>query len=245
MSFLPIIQLVKVPRDSKSFFFQDATQNYPTSSTGWGAPNAPADASAITNIWGENQPYGEEPVRATDVIGLLDAPVQVKVYIPDGVNMIHAFYGVQESLDVSVSEDRLSLVVDIVDLTDTLDSVAAVNINNTFPIRIKAIEDGNTIILEEPLPGTDTFSDTLYKYYYSELRILVLNCAEKKIVDRIAHLPVRANKCENGMDILDDVLLKIGAQIAYECDNFSKAHEAARLVCGSQPYQTSNCSSCG
>jgi len=242
MSFQPVIQLVKVPRDSKSYYFQDNTVAYPTNPTGWGAENAPASSADITIIWGENQPYGEEPVPATGVIGLLSGQVQVKVPMPDGANTIRVFYGLQTYLNMQVADDRLSFTSDS-DLENILDSIAALNIDSSYPIRIKAI-DGITVELESPLPGTENTYVEVYKYWYAELKILVVNCGESKIVDAIAHLPVRADRCDRSLDILDDILLKISAQITFDCGNYSKAHEAARLICGNQPYTTSNCQ-CG
>jgi len=244
MSFQPVIQLVKVPRDSKSFYFQDNTISYPTNPVGWGAPNAPGSSVAITTIWGENQPYGEEPVPATEVTGLLSGQVQVKVPMPDGVNTIRALYGMHDYLNMQVAEDRLSFTSDS-DLGNILDSIVGINIDNSFPVRIKAI-NGITVELEAPLPGTaDTYTE-VYKYWPAELRILVINCGESKIVDAIAHLPVRADRCNHSIYILDDILLKISAQITFDCGNFSKAHEAARIICGNQPYVTTpNCQSCG
>ncbi len=242
MSFQPIIQVTKVPRASVSFFFIDNTPTYPTSNTGWGAPNAPTAPGQITSVWGEVQPYGAPPIEASDVAGDIAVSCEVVVPVRDGVDMFHVYYGQAITATYTVNLDRTILTV-TEDMT-VFDGITSLSPDGSFPVRIKTIS-GNTIVLEKNFPGTSTTYTSIFRYWHAQQRLLVLNCTEGTIVNKIAVLPLQANNCESSQDILDMIMTKLGAEIAFNCGNYAKAHEAALLVCGMVSSKTQNCSTCG
>jgi len=237
MSFQPVVALYKLPRDSKSFILTDAT---PTDGvSGWGSPNAPAGPGNITSLYGGVQPYGEDPVDASGVSGLPTGQMTFVVSVVDGVNTFFALYGVGDTLtDYTVSADGLSITSNDPNLSIILDNIKYLSLDgNSFPSAIISIS-GNLITLASPLTANAT-GTTILKYWSASVRSLV-------VTNEISLMPVQADACDKGMNILDDILLRIGAEVAFGCGNLSKAHEAARLLSGLTPkVDTSNCSTCG
>ena len=245
MSFQPIINITTVPRNSTSFSFTDITGNSPTNTTGFGAVNAPATRADITSIWGEVQPYGAEPIHASSVAGTLTGTVTVTVTITDGVQWLRVYYGQLKSLTYTVSDDRKTLTTSDPTLSAKMDSVIAVEIlSGDFPVRVKDVT-ATTIVLEEELSGTVSSYTQIFTYWEAQVRVLVLNCGESMIGNAIARMPNRRADCNNGMEILDKILLKLGAQYAFNCGNYSEADESAKLMCGSASSLPSNCINCG
>jgi hypothetical protein len=244
MSFTPIINVTSIPRDASGFVFTDITGDYPTNPTGFGAANAPANRAAITVVWGEAQLLGAEPIHAGNVSGSLDTAITVQLNIVDGVQWLRAYYGRPRTITFTVSEDRKTLSTSDPDLVDIMDSVGAVGkAIGDFPVRVSSVTS-TTVILEEALPGADLAYLTLYTYYIAQTRKLVLNCGESLIANSIARMPSYRTDCKNGMEILDKILLKLGAEYAFFCGNYSEAHTSAQMICGTN-YSSSNCISCG
>lgn len=246
MSFQPIIQVTKVPRSSVSFFFKDDTGNYPTNDTGWGAPNGPTNPAQITIVWGEIQPYGSSPIKGTDVAGDIATSCEVKVRVPDGVNMAHVYYGQSLAMLYTVSADRLSLTVnDSSNLPQVLDNITSLSPSAvSFPVRIKEIA-GNVILLEEAFPEELLTYTTIFRYWHAQQRVLVLNKGEATIVNEISTFPLKVDKCAESNGTLNKIIQKLGAEIAFSCGNYAKAHEAANLISGYSPKVSQNCNTCG
>lgn len=167
MSFYPLAQPVKVTSDS--FAFRDCTLHYPDSPIGWGAPNAPENATAITSIWGEVQPFGGEPVQSTATKGTLNDTVILSVPVTEGVSIVHLYYGQLIPLKFTVSGDRLTLTSED-DLISLLDAVSALSITNVFPVKIESITD-NKISLLTPLDGTNTTGTHLFRYFDIQINL--------------------------------------------------------------------------
>lgn len=245
MSFQPIINITNIPRDATSFIFTDITGNSPTNPTGFGAVNAPANRIAITALWGEAQLYAAEPIHGAAVIGTLSTTITVPITVLDGVQWLRAYYGEAISVSFTVSTDRLTLTTSDSGLIANMDNVVAIGIDYTdYPTRIVSV-NSTTIVLTTPLPGILTSYTTIYRYWQAQVRTLVLNCAESIIGSQIATLPVYRNDCEKAYKILDKLLLKLNAEYAFNCGNFSEANTSAQLICGTTNSSTSNCTTCG
>lgn len=244
MSFQPLVTLTRVPRDSKSFVLTDAT---PTDNvSGWGSPNAPADPSSITSLFGAVQGYGEEPVNTTGHSGTVATAMTFVGSVIDGVNNFIAYYGVIDILtDYIISSDGLTLTSADPNLATILDNVKAISLDgNGTPSPIISIA-GGVVTLAQVLPANAT-GTTIFKYWQATVRGLVVNNGDAIVVNGISVMPIEANPCENGQAILTNILLRISAEVAFGCGNISKAHEAARLLSGLVPQQTKTpCITCG
>lgn len=245
MSFQPIISISSVPRNSASFVFTDITGNSPTNPTGFGATNAPASRSDITSLWADTQPYGGEPIQASAVTGLLTGDITATVTIADGVQWLAAYYGQLKSLSFTVSTDRKTLTTSDGALIAKMDSVVGVGISNTdFPITVSSVTS-TTIVLEAALPGTASSYTQIYTYWKARIRVLVLNCADSVIGNAISKLPRYHNDERKLLEIFNKIALKLGAQYAFNCGNYSEANESAKMICGSANLPISNCTTCG
>lgn len=247
MSFQPIINITNIPRDASGFVFTDITGNSPANPTGFGVANGPANRAAITSIWGEAQLYGAEPLHGGAVAGTLATTITVPVSILDGVQWLRAYYGEFISLSDPMVIDSTRLIVQCSDpdLVDKMEGVVALAPTaNDFPARIKTIV-GAYITLETPLAGTDVTYNDMFRFWSAQVRSLVLNCAESLIGNQIASLPNYRNDCEKGNKILDKILLKLNAQYAFNCGNFSEANASAQMICGATNSSTTNCTTCG
>lgn len=247
MSFIPRISITTVPKDSKSITFEDITGDYngTSNTTGYGSPTGPTEQDDIVNVWAEINPYGEEPVQVTTLTGDLTAQ-KVVVAIPDGVNTLYAYYGMIREIEAIISEDRLSITSEDSNFESYMDGIAAIGTDTNFPTKVSYYLDG-TLVLETALEGALSQYSQVYVYYKGSQQILLLNAANAKIVNQIAKLPLKLNKCDTEWNIFNMIGLVKAAKQAYECCNPAKAHEAARLITGNKPYvnNSENCTSCG
>jgi hypothetical protein len=246
MSFQPVIALVEIPRTNDSFEVIDDTDDSPAYAQGWGAANAPANLAAITSIYSQLQPYGEDVVQIVPTGNLTDG-LESAVDIRDGVNTLGVYYG--KSLTVSVtaiSDDRKTLTLNssIVDHLAVLANVYAIDVDGTnFPVRIRSLS-ATTLELYEALPDTAVVYSTLYVYWLATYMTLVLNQAEGRIAKLIAAVPIKAKTCEAADEAAHAVHLKLAAEAAFANGDYAKAHEAARLITSDLTYPTSNCATC-
>lgn len=240
MAFQPVTTLQNLPKTSDSFTVVDAT---PSGPTGFGSANAPANLAAITSIFGQVQPYAENPIQQISKSGDLTTGLTVNVPVPDGVDMLGTLYGENVSLNVTaISADRMTLTMGS-DYTTYLQNVYALGDGTSFPVPIKSITS-TTIVLYKPFPGTASTYSTLYRYFLANLTQLVLNVANGKLTADIAAFPILHGKCENLEPTLNDMMLIFSSQAAFANQNYAKAHEAARLVSDMVTLPTSTCKTC-
>lgn len=207
MSFYPLAEPVKVTSDS--FAFKDITLNYPDSLIGWGAPNAPESADAISSIWGTMQPFGGEPVQSTATNGTLRDTVTLHMPVTDGI--IHLYYGEWVPVNFTISEDRLTLTADNSQL---MDAVSALSTTDIFPAIIESITD-NTISLLTPLDGTATTGTQLFRYFDIQVNLTPETTTSKSI--SVNRVPPVATK------------LALGAKITANSFNLKWTVNAAEL----------------
>jgi lysophospholipase L1-like esterase len=165
MSFYPLALPVKT---AGCFIFRDITLHYPHSPIGYGAPNAPADITAITSVWGEVQVYGGDPVQSTTRSGSLRDLLELDLPISNKeANIIQLYYGEFIPLNFTVSEDRLTITTT---QTDLFNGVKGISLNDVFPAKIAGIEDG-VITLLTPLDGTTSNGTHLFRFFHVQVNV--------------------------------------------------------------------------
>jgi acyl-CoA thioesterase-1 len=187
MSFYPLALPVKT---TGSFIFKDITPDYPLSPIGYGAPNAPADISAITSVWGEVQPYGGEYVQSTTRSGSLTDLLELDLLITENAaNIIQLYYGELIPLAFTLSEDRLSITTTQINL---FDGVKGISLDDVFPTKIAAIENG-VITLETPLNGP--IGTQLFRFFNIQVNITPETPAAKSLLttQRVTYKPTIAS----------------------------------------------------
>lgn len=242
MSFQPVVTLTKVPRDNSSFTLTDAT---PTDNiSGWGSPNAPTGPASITSLFSQIQPYGGTPTNNTGVTGGVSSAMVFSSTIQDGVNNYIVFYGLIANLvQYSVSADGLTITSTDPNFPNVISGVKAISIDGlSFPILVLSIQ-GNSITLATAITPL-LIGVTFYIYWITSVQALTINNGESLIVNGISLIPIEANPNDNALSILDNILLKLSAEIAFNCGNISKAHEAAQLLSGNKPLVTNTCTTC-
>jgi hypothetical protein len=248
MSFIPKISVTAVPRDSSSFTFIDTTGTYPADSTGYGSPNAPANQGVITTYWAGIIPYSENQLPGQAPTGDAVNGLTSVVACPDGVNTMEAFYGyVQTLTDGTVAADRMSFTTMDPDMATKFAGVTYVQLDNSFPCPILSTTSAmgvTTILLGAPLSTTVASFTTITTYWTGSQRVLVFNCSQCKINNQIALLPLSGKRAQDAPAILDIMLQQAAGIVAMQCKNYSKAHQAIRLVCTGQPVIPTNCPAC-
>lgn len=242
MSFQPIVTLTKMPRDNSSFTVTDAT---PTDNiSGWGSPNAPTGPASITSLFAQVQPYGGIPVNAMGVTGAVTSTMTFAQSIADGVNSFIIFYGLVANLNnFSVSTDGFTISSTDPNFFNVLSGVKAISLDGvSFPIMVTGIQAGSLTLATAVTPSISGITFNIY--WLGTAQALTINNGEGLIVNGISLIPVEANSNDNSLYILDNILLKLGAEIAFNCGNLSKAHEAAQLLSGNKPPVTNNCTTC-
>lgn len=243
MSFQPLITLTSVARDNNSFVTTDAT--VANNISGWGSPNAPSGPMDITSLFSQVQAYGGLPVNSSISAGSVSTTMTFQNTIRDGVNTYVVYYGLVVTLtNLTISTDRMTLLSTDSNLLNLFDGVKAVSLDGVnFPVLVSSVQAGS-ITLVSPIPGTLS-STTIFKYFIATVQALTINNGEGICVNGISLLPIEANSCDNAMPIFNNLMLKLAAEIAFNCGNLSKAHEAANLLSGNKPPVTNNCTSCG
>lgn len=242
MPFLPVVTLSAVPRDNSSYTLTDAT---PTGgSNGYGASNAPANQAAITSLFGMVQPYGELPINAVGFTGTLATTLTFQMAVQDGVNTFMALYGLAKTFtDWHTSIDGTQIITNDPNIVNLLDSVGYISTDGiSFPVAIISII-GNTINLAGTVPP-NLSGTQLYVYYSAAVQALTINNGESLCVNGISLMPIEADSCDNANAIIHNILLKLAAEIAFNCGNISKAHEAARLLGGGTASIVNLCPTC-
>ncbi|SEW35622.1 GDSL-like Lipase/Acylhydrolase family protein [Chitinophaga sp. YR573] len=163
MSFYPLALPVST---TGSFIFKDITPDYPLSPIGYGAPDAPTNVTAITSVWGEVQVYGGDPVQSTTRSGNLTDSLELDLPISQHeANIIQLYYGELISLDFSVSEDRLTITTEQMNL---FDGVKGISLEDAFPAKIDTVENG-VISLLTPLNGT--IGTHLFRFFNVQVNV--------------------------------------------------------------------------
>lgn len=241
MSFQPVVTLTTVPRDNSGFTFTDAT---PTDGvSGYGSSTAPANAAAVALVWAMVQAYGETPSNVANSASSPSSPMPFLFSVLDGVNTFTAIYMFFRTMAYTISADGLSITVPSGAIALLTNAKYVSNGLTSFPILITNVTD-TVVTLATPLaPGTSGAG--LYFGYTALVQALTVNNGEGLCINGISLLPVEVDSCDNAMAIFHNLMLKVGAEIAFNCGNLSKAHEEARLLSGNNINIVPNCASCG
>jgi hypothetical protein len=261
MSFIPKISITEIPKTASSLKISDVTGVYPADQTGYEQvsgvlPDGPTDwATKIVTI----QRLGSTP---SQVLFVPDADKSepegtLNYTFQDGVHLVTQYFSKQIPLAYSLNAGKTVLTkadnTPWIDPLGLLDGVYALQwvtsgglpINTSGFSKIISITD-TEITLDKELTGA-TNNAALFIFYKVTKNVLILNQGESQLLSDIGDMSLtalKANGCnsETTSELFNRVLLKTAAQIAFNCGNYSKAHDAALLL--AQSSQTSNCSSC-
>lgn len=247
MSFQPVVTLTAIPRDNSAFTITDATPTGGT--TGWGCtPYAPQVPASITSLFAQWNGYGENAIWANGVTGAVTpGPMTFSAALLDGVNTYTIYYGMEITLtQFVVSADGLSFTSTDPNLLNFFAGVGAISLDGVaLPVAVLGIS-GITVTLGTALPVTNFTGTTMFVYWLAIVQALTINNGEAICVNGISVMPVEADPNPNVLAILQNICLKLSAEIAFGCGQISKAHAAARLLSGFQPGGVTNtCKSCG
>jgi hypothetical protein len=246
MAFKPKISIVAFPRDSQSITIKDITEAYDvdTNPGGYGGPTGPGAFDDLYSFLFQFQLFGANPIIAplSDVTGDMTDGTKIVYNFADGVTIIRALYGVQDSQDFEVSADGYTITVTqtgddfdaawegVVGVTDPTDPTTLYRFKSTN-------RETGVIELYTAWPDMNyTYTENIVKYYEALKRIMVLNCGEKNIVGDISNMAVSKSGCDHDatMELFERIMLKMSAQTAFNCGNYTKAHAAATLLCSSK-----------
>lgn len=242
--FTPVFEITSIPADSLSAFVKDVT---PTGgSTGYGSTNAPANLAAITVAFLDVVPYGEDAIRGVIASGYgvndLGTAVKFDLAVPDGVVLFKLNYGELYEANITVSNDRLGLA--LANAAVVFEGVTHISLDGITAVEVESIAS-SLITLVSPLSGTETALTEIYRFYTSELRSLILRRADKCTVTEINKVASTYNSDPDTKKAILQIMLKESAEREYALGNYSKADEAARLICGTASAYAETCSTCG
>lgn len=251
MAFIPAFTITKVSNDSTFLDLIDATAAYHavTNPGGYGVPGGPASAAAIVNVIIQMQLLGANPVQvtATNVTGIISTGLKVVTTLFDGVNIVHALYGVLYANDFTLSNGNKTITLNITGSTFTTQWAGVTYIADpATPGTLYKISSINatagTITLFDAYVTTQ---QNIVKYYTGSVPILILNCCNKSIGASTAGLAGLDCNCDEAIagKITNNIMLLKAAQDAFACGDYTKAHAAATLLCG-EPQIFQPCPSC-
>ncbi len=251
MAFQPLFTITKVSNDSRFLDLIDATAAYHavTNPGGYGVPGGPANAAAIVNVVIQMQLLGANPVQilAANVTGVVNTGLKVVTTLLDGVNIVHALYGMTYSNDFTLSNGNKTITLSITGSTFTTQWAGVTYIADPATkgtiYKISSIDaTAGTITLFDAYTSTQ---QNIVKYYTGSVPILVLNCCNKSIGANTAGLAGLDCSCDEPIagKISNNIMLLKASEDAFACGDYTKAHSAATLLCGeSQIFQP--CPSC-
>jgi hypothetical protein len=237
MSFTPTIKLIKVPRTQDSFSIQDTTGTYPDTDSGYGSTGAPASSLAITAVWGAIQNYGDTAVKAVMKSGALASEYIFTTPVKTGVSTLLVWYGEQITAPWTLSSDR-STIIFTEDPGTAISGISGISIDGEYPSDILSVS-GATIILGTPLGGSVTSGTTIYRFFLAKLNILIQYNTEKILSARIAGLPLEEDFRYPVIPVIEQFMLKVGAELSFLCCHWSQAHDAACIAEGIVPLSIS------
>lgn len=241
--FKPIVNITKVSKQSDYFELVDATTNYPGNQTGWTVPNGPTNNTAITNIVILTQFLGTEPVQQLSLTGdIFSTGLKVTQSLLDGVYAINPLYGMPLGLAAIAGAGTTTITTNLsggvfTGLLDGITHIAATNDPNRI-YKIKSLDSNNgKIELYEVYNGTGAITS----YFGTTVfMMLITNCGENIILHKIADFSLINDGCNTdaAKEVMELMILKQSAAIAFSCKEYAKAHKAASLLCLNNSLET-------
>lgn len=249
MPFQPKITLLEVPKNSSYFTVKDATlaYNVDTNPGGYGAPGGPASYAEVEHFIPQYQYLGEDVKSVTSTEGDMLVGLKSVAQLVDGVYNLYVHYGLGTLVEWAVVPDTEKMFLDT-GLTGDAFDIAFGNVSFISDpsepevlYKVKA-KDNVTGYLELFVPWEPLVPALLIKFYTAITKILVLNSGEQKLVKEIAAIALTDCGCDTcaANALMDKVLLKLSAQINFNCGNYVKAHNIAILL----NNKSKNCSPC-
>lgn len=249
--FIPVIKILEVARDSKWLTLKDNTLAYDavTNPTGWGVPGGPASLSDIISVQVMYQYFGNTPVllALSALSGDLSTELKTTYTFKDGVYLTHVLYGMLSGVTFTQTGSTITTTDTGNTFKNKWDGVGYIadSSNPQTLYRIKSVDSTTGIIelySDITIPIT---SDGLMKIYDGLTRILVLNCGEKKVIQDISRVAIETGcDSDSTKNLIDRLILKLQAKTAFNCGDFSRAHNAAVLYCDSNSI-IQPCHNCG
>lgn len=240
--FNPSIKILKAARDSSWIEVVDTTA---TEEDGWGGAGNPASADDITLVGSVIKPYGgvETSINSINVAGNIETGVVITNNFPDGEYNIALLYGVQLS---EYAIDGTDLVVGSSESIEGVNYITSLSDPNTLYEVQNINTETNTITLYT-VPSFSA-SDTIVKFYRAEVEWLNVNTGDANLISDISTMALSEYGCDKkqSTDLMDRVMLKLSAEISFNCGNFGKADTAAKLLAKQYNKNTvTGCLTCG
>jgi len=271
--FKPKISVTGIPPDASSMVITDITGNWPADPTGYDAVPVYDYTPYDNTIWYklvQAQKIGTVPgtypfepeADKTAVAGV------VPIALTDGVWLITQYFAVTTGAPTFVTAPPLEYTVDVTEkiLTRTsgppwVDSGAVPGlfsdvyaISDVIPQNL-TIDDfstvaslsNTTLTLNTAIAGLATNQD-LTLIFRAQKYILVMNAAEQSLISDIGDMAISeltGQGCNHNksLEFANRLMIKLAAQIAFNCGNFQKAHNASVLFLNSKSSNY-NCSDC-
>ena len=241
--FKPIINITKISKQSDYFEIIDVTTNAPNNPTGWGVAYGPANSGAILDVILFTQYLGTEPQQQTKLTGNIFTGLKVTQSLSDGVYAINPLYGVGFGMTIvsGMGSTILKTSLDGVAFANLMDGITHIKGATTL-FKIKSIDVPNGIIELYDIYNDGT---NIIRYFGTSITMmLVTNCGEKLLLERIANYSLTEDGCnsEYVKNTMEMMVLKQSAIVAFNCKDYSKAHKAATLLCNNS--QSTPCTHC-
>ena len=244
MAFIPKLEIVSISRLSNSLYIKDATPTYsPSNPYGFGVPGGPLTSADIIskNIIISNIPYYQTTaILGTNYIGDIFSVITylyVVLTMIEGVNNIYALYPQRINYAYTLSSDKLTLTFlgfpNASTFSMFFDGVYAIGNLNVFGnnYTIKTINSTNFSVTLNTA-WVESGSADLAKFYIGNVYALVLNIGKKNLCNDIGNMAISNQMCN--IDAINNLttysLLLKAAGVFFENQEYSKAHNAARLV---------------
>ena len=270
--FVPKITLTNVPVDASSVLITDVTGDLTTGTidtTGYDSAGSYPYYPQNNTQWkkfvlaqylgGSPTEYYFDPI--TDYSGTASGTVNIS--LGDGIWLISVYFMVASTTPtytIDATKKILTRVggnpfVDAGAVPGVFEGVYAVSLANpsvTSPQdtwSTVASVTSTTMTLNTALDASTTTNSDLNLYYRAQKYMLVMNAGEQSLISDIGDMAI-ASLAGQGCDrnksceLAGRMILKLSAQIAFNCGNYAKAHNAAVLFTNSVSSNSSNCSDC-
>lgn len=233
MSFTPVIKALKA--SASTIVVQDITPTNGNGVTnGYGSAGGPTSRSSIQSLGLLFTPYGKATTFLKKVNSEINLDeIKLDSTYTDGVYGATVLYGMHYTDEFTASGNTIIF-------------------NEFNPVTFAAEMAGVTyftaedstkvfkVLSKDVTTGIITFYDNVeelngffvHKMYEAKVNALVLSCGLTNLNQMIKDMALSIAPCEKSTDIMQYVLLKLSAQVAFNCGDYAKSDYAAKLLCG-------------
>jgi len=270
--FVPKISITAIPTDASSMLITDITGSLTTGTidtTGYDSAGSYTYYPQNNTQWKKfvlAQLLGSTPTQyyfdpTTDYSGTVSGTVTID--LSDGIWLISTYFMVASTTPtytIDATRKILTRVggnpfVDVGSVPGVFEGVYAMSLADaavTSPQDIwstVASVTATTVTLSTALDAGATTNSDLNLYYRAQKYLLVMNQGERSLISNIGDMAISSlagQGCDNqkSCELAGRMILKLAAQIHFNCGNYAKAHNAAVLFSNSVSTNSSNCSDC-